>query len=46
MTGLLRPTQGAQTGGSRGLVGYGLKYASSFDQTHPGPTGKAARSTG
>jgi hypothetical protein len=25
------------------MIGYGLKYASSFDHTHLGPVGKAAR---
>jgi hypothetical protein len=28
------------------MIGYGLKYASSFDHTHLGPVGKAARPTG
>jgi hypothetical protein len=25
------------------MIGYGLKYASSFDHTHLGPVGKAAK---
>ena len=33
---------GAHVGWDR-LVGYGLKYASSFDHTHLGPVGKAAK---
>jgi len=33
---------GAHVGWDR-LVGYGLKYASSFDHTHLGPVGKASR---
>lgn len=33
---------GAHVGWDR-LVGYGLKYASSFDHTHLGPIGKAAK---
>jgi hypothetical protein len=36
---------GAHIGWDR-MIGYGLKYTSSFDHTHLGPTGKAARSTG
>ena len=35
---------GAHVGWDR-LVGYGLKYASSFDHTHLGPVGMAAKAT-
>lgn len=36
---------GAHVGWDR-MLGYGLKYASSFDHTHLGPIGKAARMKG